>query len=412
MTVDMTHTSLPQATLEKIASEWATLIRCFEFTSFIYPPRAEPIRRVIEFLHDTTLQKKCDLNTTKTVHAILDFKGEPHVTKGELYADILLELSRELRERGRMVEETDALILLKHLESEGYKVVLWVFGLERMLSRVDVTLLKEIALVYKRFTNMTVINFIRIYLGGEIGQALKEEMVLTANIRYAPLYSRADSDHFISFCEKLWGMKITIAQRDFLLDNFAGKLGVIKGAMRMVRDNPNMSMKNLLANEQILTRGIVTLQALDKQVLPLVYSIADGKYKKKPTDAPMLEYLTKIGWVKEIKGIYQLFPPFMRSIKLEEDSVETKPHLQQSLSEILTFREQRVFEIFLKNLNSIVTRDMVADGMWGGNADQKYSDWAIDQLMYRLRGRLQHAKIPYELKTKKGQGFMMLDNHS
>jgi len=259
---------------------------------------------------------------------------------------------------------------------------------------------------------MTVINFIRIYLGGEIGQALKEEMVLTANIRYAPLYSRADSDHFISFCEKLWGMKITIAQRDFLLDNFAGKLGVIKGAMRMVRDNPNMSMKNLLANEQILTRGIVTLQALDKQVLPLVYSIADGKYKKKPTDAPMLEYLTKIGWVKEIKGIYQLFPPFMRSIKLEEDSVETKPHLQQSLSEILTFREQRVFEIFLKNLNSIVTRDMVADGMWGGNADQKYSDWAIDQLMYRLRGRLQHAKIPYELKTKKGQGFMMLDNHS
>ena len=412
MTVDMTHTSLPQATLEKIASEWATLIRCFEFTSFISPPRAEPIRRVIEFLHDTTLQKKCDLNTTKTVHAILDFKGEPHVTKGELYADILLELSRELRERGRMVEETDALILLKHLESEGYKVVLWVFGLERMLSRVDVTLLKEIALVYKRFTNMTVINFIRIYLGGEIGQALKEEMVLTANIRYAPLYSRADSDHFISFCEKLWGMKITIAQRDFLLDNFAGKLGVIKGAMRMVRDNPNMSMKNLLANEQILTRGIVTLQALDKQVLPLVYSIADGKYKKKPTDAPMLEYLTKIGWVKEIKGIYQLFPPFMRSIKLEEDSVETKPHLQQSLSEILTFREQRVFEIFLKNLNSIVTRDMVADGMWGGNADQKYSDWAIDQLMYRLRGRLQHAKIPYELKTKKGQGFMMLDNHS
>src|SRR3989344_2537217 len=406
----MTQTPISPKTIKKLQNKWATLIRCKEFTSFIYPPRADPTRRVVEFLHDTQLQQKLKLDTEKTIHAILDFKGEPHVQKGELYADILSELSRELREKGREVVETDAITLLKRLEIEGYRIVLWVFGLDRMLTRVDVSILKDIALIYKLFSNISVLNFIRIYLGGEIGQALREEMVLTTNIVYIPIYSREDSDYFISFMEEQWGMKVTPAQRRFILENFSGKLGVIKGAMRMVRDNPKIDLDSLLDSDQIKTRGIVTLQALDKQVLPVVYEIAGGDYKDSGEDNPIIDYLIKIGWVKKIDGKYQLFPPFMRSIKLSEETPGEQKPFQQLFAEIFTFREQRVFGIFLKNLNSIVSRDMIANGMWGANAEDEYSDWAIDQLMYRLRLRISQAKLPYTIKTKRGQGFMMLDN--
>src|SRR3989344_2205976 len=247
-------TAITSKKLEELASKWVKIIQYQEFAIFIWSPRSEPIRRINEFLRDEDLQKKVRLNSKKTVFAILDFKDEPTIAKGELYADILWELSRELRDKGRLVEESDAMLLLKHLDKEGYRVVLITLGLNRMLERCDVSITKEIVTIYKRFRNVTVINFLRIFLNSTIKKALSDELVFTANIFYEPIYSREDSDQFIRFCEASWGFHITSTQRKFILERYSGKLGTVKNAMRIIRENPSISLSVIDKDPTIVDR--------------------------------------------------------------------------------------------------------------------------------------------------------------
>ncbi len=411
----MNQTPITKKTFTKLSSHWAKLIQDGEFATFVWPPRAEPIRRIIEFIRNEELQNQLGLDTQKTVFAIIDFKDEPTVAKGELYADILWELSRELREKGRLVDELDALTLLKHLESEGYRVVLFVLGLDRMLEKHDISLVKEIALIYKRFVNVSVFCFLRIYLSPEMRKSLNDETVFTnTNIFYTQVYSVEDSSQFITFMEEQWNMKISDTQRTFILDNFAGKLGTVKNALRILRANPTLPLKSLIRDESIIERGKLTLQAFHPSVLTVVRKIQEGSYKFSKEDDEAMSYLIHIGMVKCHNDTYSLFPVFLQDIRLElpnEGIVSDIPSTfaSENLNSLLTFQEQRVFKTLLENKGAIISRDRIADDMWESDVDEKYSNWAIDQLMYRLRQRLAQAKLPFILKTRRGQGFMLLD---
>ena len=409
----MSKTPITKKTSSSLATHWARLINDLEFATFIWPPRSEPIRRVIEFIRDEDLQKDVGLNTDKTIFAILDFKDEPIVPKGELYADILWELSRELREKGRLVEEFDALALLKHLEKEGYRVVLFVFGLDRMFLKGESSLFKEIALVYKRFDNISALCFLRIYPDENIKKTLTEEIAFTnTNVFYNPVYSRADSNQFISFIEEQWGMSATKTQREFILKHFAGKLGTIKNTLRMLRGNPKMSLQSLKTNPSIIDRGKLTLDAFHPDVLKVVKKIQKGNYVQMNAEKEVLEYLKNIGMIEVNGGSYTLYPEFLNDINLEDDDVERGAPIgkidMKKLNSLLTFHEQRVLELLMQNEGDIVARDKVAEKMWESDVDERYSDWAIDQLMYRLRQRLSQGKVPLTIKTKRGQGFVLL----
>jgi len=126
----------------------------------------------------------------------------------------------------------------------------------------------------------------------------------------------------------------------------------------------------------------------------------------------VLEYLKNIGMIEVNGGSYTLYPEFLNDINLEDDDVERGAPIgkidMKKLNSLLTFHEQRVLELLMQNEGDIVARDKVAEKMWESDVDERYSDWAIDQLMYRLRQRLSQGKVPLTIKTKRGQGFVLL----
>ena len=69
--------------------------------------------------------------------------------------------------------------------------------------------------------------------------------------------------------------------------------------------------------------------------------------------------------------------------------------------------ELDTFNILYNKVGEIVSREEMAKVKWKEDADEKYSDWAIDQIIYRLRSKLKKHKVQYRIITKKGRGFIL-----
>ena len=69
--------------------------------------------------------------------------------------------------------------------------------------------------------------------------------------------------------------------------------------------------------------------------------------------------------------------------------------------------EGNVLDFFRSHPDKVISREDVAAVIWGEEEWQdKYSDWAIGQLMYRLRKKLEYGSSSGTIETKKGRGFV------
>lgn len=79
----------------------------------------------------------------------------------------------------------------------------------------------------------------------------------------------------------------------------------------------------------------------------------------------------------------------------------------KDITEDFTREEKIFFQLLLVKRRQIVGRELLAESLWGKNWEVKYSDWALDRLVYRLRQKMQALNIdPVLLKTRKKKGFV------
>jgi len=69
----------------------------------------------------------------------------------------------------------------------------------------------------------------------------------------------------------------------------------------------------------------------------------------------------------------------------------------------LTVNEIKALRCLVCASDKLVTRDEIAQAIWSTNWLEKYSDWALDTMIYQLRKKL---KKGYEIKTWRNQGYL------
>lgn len=127
------------------------------------------------------------------------------------------------------------------------------------------------------------------------------------------------------------------------------------------------------------------------------------KIKTHNTIAQLLETIwSGAGSLKAIRSLSPLnnpilLPPVSRGIN--ERNYEGVFHL--------TAQERLLLDV-LKTEERIFSRDEVAQIIWGANWTDKYSDWAIDKLVSKLKTKLVNSK--YELLTMRGRGYCLKTN--
>lgn len=75
----------------------------------------------------------------------------------------------------------------------------------------------------------------------------------------------------------------------------------------------------------------------------------------------------------------------------------------------LTGKELIVYTLFEKTPGEIVSKEKIAETMWGDDWEQNYSDWAIDKMISNIRKKLQECDSRAEIKVIKGEGFMLVN---
>lgn len=74
----------------------------------------------------------------------------------------------------------------------------------------------------------------------------------------------------------------------------------------------------------------------------------------------------------------------------------------------LTRNEVNIIKYLFENYGQLCSKEDVGKVIWSKNeyAD-KYSEWAIDQAIFRLRKKLEKYNVDNEIETVHGRGYML-----
>lgn len=76
-----------------------------------------------------------------------------------------------------------------------------------------------------------------------------------------------------------------------------------------------------------------------------------------------------------------------------------------------TFQEFKLLSYFITNENKIISRDEVAQTLWGKKYIEQYSDWSIDKIISTIRKKLDLIGFPSQnLTTLKKRGFSLTNS--
>ena len=73
----------------------------------------------------------------------------------------------------------------------------------------------------------------------------------------------------------------------------------------------------------------------------------------------------------------------------------------------LTAQDHQLLQFFRSKTENLVSRDDIAQILWGKQWLEKYSDWAIDKAISRLRNKLSPSS-PFQLITVKNAGYKLI----
>jgi DNA-binding response OmpR family regulator len=80
---------------------------------------------------------------------------------------------------------------------------------------------------------------------------------------------------------------------------------------------------------------------------------------------------------------------------------------RKPIEEYFTRQEYTVLSLMIRKGGRLCSRDDIGEALWGEDSYEKYSNWAIDQLISKLRKKIKKLGIKNGLKTIRGRGYKL-----
>ena len=121
-------------------------------------------------------------------------------------------------------------------------------------------------------------------------------------------------------------------------------------------------------------------------------------------------YLANSGLLIDGRFFTPLFRIYIENLAKDDIKLHSKDDQlylgEQKLSEIFTNQEELVFNYFWDKADAVISREEIANVMWAGNANESYSDWAIDKIISKIRDKILDDDKTL-IQTIKGKGFKL-----
>lgn len=245
--------------------------------------------------------------------------------------------------------------------------------------------------------------------------------VISQNLVYFPLLEKKDNEICLQTLQKKYGFKVSpklLAQIKAIAGGHASLNRACLRALQNFYSTNRQKIVDFLSSQyevKIILEDI--WNSFDDEEKRVLQQIAQGQTFKK-TQIP--ERLLKLGLVKTEKKCTFLFSPlfdnFLLSLSGEAPNISLDAKTGEVLinglpaKERITLQEYHLLSTFIKKKNSLLSRDQIAQALWGKDFEEKYSDWAIDQVISQLRNKLEKLGIPAtRLQTIRNRGYRWLE---
>ncbi len=237
---------------------------------------------------------------------------------------------------------------------------------------------------------------------------------------------------------KLYDNKISDATIDRFIDMSGGFFGLFKSLLRIYdqprKDRPQ-DLSEYIKHPYISTRLKIIEETFSTEELKILHSLAN---KNRVEEDNLTHYLTKSGILTDDNLLkIPLLVEYFKNITIEEETVqESSPETQpkdlsdksrskkdleinletgeiylkgERQKDCFSTNEINVYKTFIQKKGGLVSREDIAKALWPEDTTDKYSDWAIDKTISRMRKKLDDSKRPYKyITTIKGKGFKLL----
>lgn len=279
-------------------------------------------------------------------------------------------------------------------ESPDYEVLNQITtSLQRIFSfynRVSGSIFFEVPIIRKEYTHIFQKNY----------------KFLQNTITF-PLYGHEETIGFIKNLAHVWKMKLDTKIVEEISLKTPGNVWLLREMVRYLGDNPHHTVSDAASSFGIQMRveAIYNLfTSEEKQVLADVIN----HNRSHPT---LRKYFESIGFI-DSSGRF-LFPPIIPYLKIQ--ALSQKFEVQKGMirfngndvTKNLTPLEVKLCSFFIEQKGRIISREEISVVIWGDQWEDKYSDWAIDRLIFRLRTKLHKMGAGRNiLKTLKSRGFI------
>lgn len=216
-----------------------------------------------------------------------------------------------------------------------------------------------------------------------------------------PLPQLDDLPSYLVNLSRDWKIKLSSGQVNEITTLCGNQLWLINEYLRQLSSHPTITSSQV-SNTQVF----VEKSQLIWQMLPDPYQRTITEPSSHPS-AITLE-LASFNLVDQHTQLYGTW-----STKLVQTAqsvnLEVNPHTLVYRGRDLTLyftAKERSLLASLTRQTSHLSREQVAQLIWGQEWETLYSDWALDQTMRRLRQKIQNLQLPILINTKRGVGYV------
>lgn len=374
---------LTHETINKIFSPWQKIIKNGESGSVTHIPKRDQLFRINQFIRlykNKTLQyipidlSALAIDEPQELADYIEHQKNPSISKHIIFvldADILID------EKTQILSYLDSLLHTKPSDS-----ILYFF-------QHNVT--------YPAYQ-----------------KKLAKYSSLYRNVLTLPYFSSYDALHFVKYIAVKFNVTIPERFKQSIVSQCGGVLWLIKEAVRIY--SKTGSEQKIFRDEGITFRLRILFDELEPFEQTALYKIQTGTGGFTTEERKSFDHLLKTNTIVKKSNKYAitvpLFAAYIENTMRENLSIELNDKHQIIINNLiadsmLSKYEKKIMRHFLKYPNTVISRERLAEVIWDDLTHENYTDWALDQIIKRLRIKLRQIGLTSHLiKTLRNRGYI------
>lgn len=402
--------TFPMVTTDQFATEAQRWFKTFargENVSVLFFPKTDRLRRLQQIIDDPTFSEKTLGKSPRMIFLVFEI-GFHNVEDIE---DLQVHFAGKLNMSGLSRQPRSFDDWIKYIKENQLQIVIVLPQAERYLTEEGKSILSLLQyLLNQHAPYFLLLSMFEVdVMNPSFVSSLTLFTQLFQNVYYYPLYSEEDAVAFLHYLQRKWNVNLTKSEEKNILAACGGHFWLLK---EMVRQKSEQ-VKEIESEEGLRFR----IQSIYGSLLPVeqrvLFKIFTKQKKFSSDEERSLKYLKIMNFLDQDGrckvGLFKNYVLEKDQGSIRLNLSEGKVFLNQiSVQRFFSKQEYRVLKRLLEKAGHIISRDEIATCMWPSNTQNQYSDWAIDQLIARLRRRFGELSLsPGLLQVVRGKGYLL-----